>query len=71
VGINLNVNDKGLRIYQGRDFGEAFYVVITDLQGKEYKNIFEMGASIKKGQAKLQELYTGGYPVSSENQIFC
>lgn len=51
VGINLNVNDKGLRIYQGRSFGEAFYVSLTDTEGKEFNKIFQIEHPLKRDKA--------------------
>jgi hypothetical protein len=70
VGINLNVNNRGLRIYQGRSFGEAFYVSLTDSAGKEFNRVFNLDHPVKRDKASYGNFMLEGIPYMLKTKYY-
>lgn len=70
IGINLNVNDRGLRIYQGRSFGEAFYVSLSDSNGKEFNSVFNLDHPFKRDKASYGNFVLEGIPYTLKTKYY-
>jgi hypothetical protein len=62
LGINRAVNYSGLRIYQGSRFGDAFFVEITNGEGRLFRSILQIEHPRKKDQAGYGNFFIEGVP---------
>ncbi len=70
LGVNRTVNDKGLRIYQGRRYGDGFYVTLTDGGGREINTIFQMEHPFRRNEASYGNFDPQGVPYRIKAKYF-
>ena len=70
LGINRAVNLEGIRIYQGRSFGDAFYVVFTGKEGDRYNAILEIESPSKREQPGYGNFFIEGIPYKIKAKYF-
>jgi cytochrome c biogenesis protein ResB len=62
IGINNILDYKGLRIYQGTTFGHAFFVELTDKQGRTLKQIFQIDHPTRRDKASYEDFRDDAIP---------
>jgi hypothetical protein len=62
LGINKTVDRYGIRIYQGRRFGDAFFVEIADHQGRLFREIFQIEKPSRRDRPSYGNFFIDGIP---------
>ncbi len=70
LGINRTVDDKGLRIYQGRRYGDAFYIELTDGQGEKKHTILQIEHPRTRDLASYGNFFVDGVPYQIKAKYF-
>lgn len=70
LGINRAVNDLGLRIYQGRRFGDAFYIELTDRIGAEFYSILQIEHARRRDRPGYGNFFIDGVPFMLKAKYF-
>ncbi len=62
LGINKTVNSRGLRVYQGRTYGNSFYVEFKDKNKREFPLIIQIDHPRKRDKAGYGNFFVEGIP---------
>jgi hypothetical protein len=62
LGINKTIDRFGLRIYQGRRFGDAFFIEITDRQGRLFREILQIEKPRRRDRPSYGNFFIDGIP---------
>ena len=70
LSVNQPVNYKGIRIYQGQNFGNAFFIELTDKEGKRSSSIIQMMNPTKREKASYGNFQLEGVPYLLKAKYF-
>lgn len=62
LGINNTLHVDGVKAYQGKRYGNSFFVEITDPEGKKYRTRFQIDHPHKREQAGYGDFVVEGIP---------
>jgi len=70
IAINQTVNYRGIRIYQGRSFGNAFFVEFIDRDGNRIDAILQIQNPPRRDKAGYGNFQVGGIPYLLKAKYF-
>lgn len=68
--INKTVRHRGIRAFQGKYNGSAFFVEFTDAAGKSYREIFELDIPRKRNKASQREFRLDWLPYRLQTKFY-